>query len=214
MIIITKTSKAAARSVSVEQITEAAMAIVQNVRLEFIPNITTNRWRWCHKCSTSSSASISKNNSLTNSNSLSKLDINSMNCSQNRLHRSRLHRHRHHHNRHQNHSHNFGCSLLRQFITIGLIGMVLFVNCPIFVVAAGKNTIRSIANSDGNDPYRTHSNWFEFQRQSLNQRSLPTQSSQSQEFGNIFTQLGFFIQSRQRNATEIAGNIFFKYYNT
>lgn len=206
MIIITKTSKAAARSVSVEQITAAAMAIVQNARLEFIPNIPTNRW--CHKCSTSSSASISKNNSLTNSNSLSKFGRNSMNCSQN----SRLRRRRHHRHQHQ-HSHYVGCSMLRQFITIGLIGMVLFVNCPIFVVAAGRNSIRSIANSDGNDPYRIHSNWFEFQRQSLNQRSLPAQS-QAQDFGNIFTQLGFFIQSRQRNATELAGNIFFKYYNT
>lgn len=148
MIIITKTSKAAARSVSVEQITAAAMAIVQNARLEFIPNIQTNRWRWCHKCSTSSSASISKNLNLTNSNSLSKLDINSTNCSQSLCHhRRRLHQHHR-----QQHSHNFGCSFLRQFMTIGLIGMVLFVNCPIFVVAAGRNSIRSIANSDGNDP--------------------------------------------------------------
>lgn len=32
--------------------------------------------------------------------------------------------------------------------------------------------------------------------------------------GNIFAQLNSFIQARQRNASDLAGNIVFKYYNT
>lgn len=32
--------------------------------------------------------------------------------------------------------------------------------------------------------------------------------------GNIFAQLNSFIQARQRNASDITGNILFKYYNT
>lgn len=32
--------------------------------------------------------------------------------------------------------------------------------------------------------------------------------------GNIFAQLNSFIQARQRNASDIAGNIIFKYFNT
>lgn len=101
---------------------------------------------------------------------------------------------------------------VHQFIAIGLIGIILFVNCPTFVSAA-KNTIRSIANSEGFDPKsRANINWFEFQRSTLNQRSQS--QAPSPDLGNIFSQLGLFIQSRQRNASELAGNIFFKYYNT
>lgn len=43
----------------------------------------------------------------------------------------------------------------------------------------------------------------------INARFAPQQQD-----GNIFSQLNSFIQTRQRNATDIAGNIFFKYYNT
>lgn len=32
--------------------------------------------------------------------------------------------------------------------------------------------------------------------------------------GNIFTQLNSFIQARQKNASDIAGDVLFKYYNT
>lgn len=177
MIIITKTSKAAARPVSVEQISAAVMTNAQNYH-RFIP-----MWRYHKQCCTSST---SNNCHYTNRNSLSKCLVLSG---------------------------RFEYSALRQFVVIGLIGLILFVNCPIFVVAAARNSIRSIANNDGNDPYVVHSNWFEFQRQSLNQRSH-SPPSQSQEIGNIFSQLGLFIQSRQRNASELAGNIFFKYYNT
>lgn len=98
----------------------------------------------------------------------------------------------------------------RQYIVIGLIGLVLFGNWSTFVTAASKNIVRSISNSNGNNPYQQNINWMDFQRESLNQRSLQIQSP---ELGNIFSQL-LFIQSRQRNASELAGNIFFKYYNT
>lgn len=187
MIIITKTSKAAARSVSQERISVAStMAIARKRNFGFVPE---NSWQCCHKCCSGTSATANKNFINSNSNNLSK---HRLNFCQRRV---------------------SDYSRMRQFIVIGLIGLVLFVNCPIFVVTAARNSIRSIANNDGNDPYRVHSNWFEFQRQTLNQRSQQTQP-QSQELGNIFSQLGFFIQSRQRNATELAGNIFFKYYNT
>lgn len=39
------------------------------------------------------------------------------------------------------------------------------------------------------------------------------QQQPPQESNNIFRQINSFIQARQRNASEIAGNIFFKYYN-
>lgn len=191
MIIITKTT-AAARLVSLEQIAEVAMAISAQKRLRFIHN-----W-WCHNCcSTSSSLTMS-------SLSLFSTIIPNINSSYHSITNQTKHN--------NNLSKRMDNRL--QFIAIAFIWMVLFVYCPIFVSAASKNSIRSIANNDGHDPYRLHSNWFDFQRQSLNHRSQQPSKSQSQEVGNIFTQLGLFIQSRQRNATEIAGNIFFKYYNT
>lgn len=100
----------------------------------------------------------------------------------------------------------------RRFIVIGLIGLVLLISGPTFVAAASRNVPRSasIAGNDDTNQRLIHSNWFEFQRQSLNQRT----QYQAQDFSNIFTQLGIFIQSRQRNASELAGKIFFKYYNT
>lgn len=100
----------------------------------------------------------------------------------------------------------------RQFIVIGLIGLVLFINGPTFASAASRNVPRSasIAGNDDTNQRLIHSNWFEFQRQSLNKRT----QYQAQDLSNIFSQLGIFIQSRQRNASELAGNIFFKYYNT
>lgn len=100
----------------------------------------------------------------------------------------------------------------RYFIVIGLIGLAMLVNSPTFVGAASRNVPRSasIAGNEHSNNRLQHNNWFEFQRKSLNQRA----QYQSQDLGNIFSQLGIFIQSRQRNATEIAGNIFFKYYNT
>lgn len=101
---------------------------------------------------------------------------------------------------------------VHQFIAVGLIGLVLFVNCATFVSATSKSSIRSITNSDGNDPRRPNNNWFEFQKQTLNRGSQS--QAPPQELSNIFSQLGIFIQSRQRNASELAGNIFFKYYNT
>lgn len=100
----------------------------------------------------------------------------------------------------------------RHFIVIGLIGLVLLINGSTFVAAASRNVPRSasIAGNDDTNQRLIHNNWFEFQRQSLNQRT----QYQAQDFSNIFTQLGIFIQSRQRNASELAGKIFFKYYNT
>lgn len=104
-------------------------------------------------------------------------------------------------------------------ILISLISLALLANWPTFVAAAAtatRNAVRSIAINE-NDVHRLHGNWFEFQRQSLNhrtQRQSQPAAYQSQELGNIFSQLGFFIQSRQRNASELSGNIFFKYYNT
>lgn len=102
--------------------------------------------------------------------------------------------------------------MVHQFIAIGLIGLVLFENCATFVSASSKNTIRSITDNYGNDSRHPNTNWFEFQRKTLNHGSQS--QAQPQEFSNIFSQLGLFIQSRQRNASELAGNIFFKYYNT
>lgn len=46
------------------------------------------------------------------------------------------------------------------------------------------------------------------QQQKERQQQPPPQDN------NIFRQINSFIQARQRNATEIAGNVFFKYYNS
>lgn len=102
----------------------------------------------------------------------------------------------------------------QQFFAIGLIGLILIVSGPAFVTAASKTYVRSIASHE-NDPHRLHANWLEYQRQSVQPRTQNIQPHYlSPDFGNIFSQLGFFIQSRQRNATELAEKIFFKYYNT
>lgn len=50
----------------------------------------------------------------------------------------------------------------------------------------------------------------QLQQHNQNERQSP---QSSQEPNNIFRQINSFIQSRQRNATEIAGNVIFKYYN-
>lgn len=98
-----------------------------------------------------------------------------------------------------------------QPLIIALLGLVFFVNNPTFVTAATKSAVESVSSSPTIEPQ--HPNWFEFQRQTLGQPVQPAQR-QSQEIGSIFSQFGLFIQSRQRNASELAGNIFFKYFNT
>lgn len=54
--------------------------------------------------------------------------------------------------------------------------------------------------------------WVDFQRHSLNQQRTVHQA-QAQDAGDILMQLGLMIQARQRNATEMAPHIFFKYYD-
>lgn len=105
----------------------------------------------------------------------------------------------------------------RHFLAILLIGIVFLVNCPTSAVAASKNPIprsASIASNDNSnrDQRLLHHNWFEFQKQSLDK--YHRNQYQAADLGSILSQLGIFIQSRQRNASELAGNIFFKYYNT
>lgn len=103
-----------------------------------------------------------------------------------------------------------------------LIAIGLFINCIIIVAPTPANNSpispsnqyrRAIAsNSYANDPQGRQLSWNEIQRKSLNHRSV---AQPPQDFGNnFFSTLDFFIQSRQRNASELAGNIFFKYYNT
>lgn len=137
--------------------------------------------------------------------------------------------------RQRQHPHHQHQSIFSQpFIVIAVIvALVLFVNCPAFVVAASKTAIRSIASSNHeNDPNRLHANWLDYQRQTLRSRQTqstagspaataaataaitPSHNYLSPELGNIFQTLGIFIQARQRNTTELAQHIFFKYYNT
>lgn len=47
-----------------------------------------------------------------------------------------------------------------------------------------------------------------------NDRATRQEHHQQPTDGNIFAQLNSFIQARQRNASDLAGNIVFKYYNT
>lgn len=137
----------------------------------------------------------------------------------------------------QPHQHHHHQSIFSQpFIVIAVIvALVLFVNCPAFVVAASKTATRSIASgAHENDANRVHANWLEYQRQTLRTRQTqstsgspsaaaaaaaaaaiaPNHNYLTPELGNIFQTLGIFIQARQRNATELAQHIFFKYYNT
>lgn len=100
-----------------------------------------------------------------------------------------------------------------QFVACAIVGLVLFVNSSTFVTGAkSKAVIRSIAGHES-DPHRLHVNWLEYQRQAKPvPRAQPALNYNVPDFSNIFSQL-LFIQSRQRNATELAENIFFKYYN-
>lgn len=94
------------------------------------------------------------------------------------------------------------------FIAIALIVIILFVNYCTTTVAAGAAP--KIGNGISKDSHQLSSTWIEFQKRSLNHRSI---QYQAQDVGNIFSQLGLFVQSRQRNATELSRNIFFKYYD-
>lgn len=95
-----------------------------------------------------------------------------------------------------------------KFIAIALMVIILFVNYCTTSVAAGAAP--KIVNTLNRDSRQLSSTWIEFQKRSLNHRPI---QYQSQDVGNIFSQLGIFIQSRQRNATELSGNIHFKYYD-
>lgn len=224
MFIITKTT-AAARPVSLEQI--SAMVIVQQ-RFEFIAELCC-WWRQQRqqKQQCSSMNCCRKNRVLLkNSRNYNNLDNNSsMDSTQQQQQQLQQQQHHHHHQ-----------SIFSQPFTViaVIVALVLFVNCPAFVVAASKTAIRSIATSTHeSDPNRLHANWLDYQRQTLS-RSRQTQSTAgspsaaaaaaaaitpnhnylSPDLGNIFQTLGIFIQARQRNVTELAHHIFFKYYNT
>lgn len=218
MFIITKTT-AAARPVSLEQI--SAMVIIQQ-RFEFIAELFW--WRQKQQQQQCSSMNCCRKKSV-----FPKIKQNYNNLDNNSsMDRAQKHHHHHHHH-HQ--------SIFAQpFIGIAVIvALVLFVNCPAFVVAASKTAIRSIATSNHEtDPNRLHANWLEYQRHTLRPRQTqtagqsataaaaavaaaaitPNHNYLSPELGNIFQTLGIFIQARQRNATELAQHIYFKYYNT
>lgn len=218
MFIITKTA-AIARPVSLEQI--AKMVIVQ--RLNFITDLCWRRW--LQRC-------LQSNNCCQNYSIFAKNKQNfnlHNNSSMDQRRRRRRWRDKRHQQQQQQH-HISHSKFSQPFIVIAVIVVLAlfeFVNCPGLVMAASKPAVRSIAdNSNENDPNRIHTNWLEYQRQTLRPRATQsatttlagtttsTANNLSPELGNIFTQLGIFIQARQRNATEMAQHIFFKYYNT
>lgn len=102
-----------------------------------------------------------------------------------------------------------------KFITIAATAITFLAQCAIIAASTTTNSAiiskRSPTINYSNDP--RYSAWNDFQQKMLHQRSVPAYQS-PQDFGDILTQLGFLIQSRQRNASELAANIFFKYYNT
>lgn len=221
MFIITKTT-AAARPVSLEQI--AAMVIVQQ-RFGFITDFC-----WRQRCLLLSNCCRKKSVFPKTKPTNNLHNISSMNQTQRRKQQQDLQLHRHH-NQQQHYQQNYS----QPFTVIAaiIVALALFVNCPAFVVAEPKTATRSIATgSHENDHNRLHANWLEYQRQTLRPRATQSTAGTttsgaaaagaatannnylSPELGNIFTQLGIFIQARQRNATEIAQHIFFKYYNT
>lgn len=216
MFIITKTT-AVARPVSLEQI--SAMVIVQQ-RFEFIAELG-----WWQRRQNQQQQQCSSMNCCRKKLVLLKSQQNYTNLDNNSSMDSTQQQQKHHH--HQ--------SIFSQPFTViaVIVALVLFVNCPAFVVAASKTAIRSIATSNNeNDPNRLHANWLDYQRQTLRPRQTqstagsaaaaaataaaitPNHNYLSPELGNIFQTLGIFIQARQRNATELAHHIFFKYYNT
>lgn len=207
MLIITKTT-VAARPVSVEQQIAAMVIVQQRPRLRFITDyFCWQRQRcWSNGCPNAISP---KNQSIHNYHSDSSMD------QVQRRHRQPRHRHQHQHqNRHRP-------KFSPPFIAVAaIVALALFVNCPAFVVAASKTAIRSIASgSHENDPNSLHTNWLDYQRQALRPRTTQSVASANNNYltpdlGNIFTQLGIFIQARQRNASELAQHIFFKYFNT
>lgn len=122
----------------------------------------------------------------------------------------------------------YDLNVQHKFIAISLIGISLLVNCKL--IAASNSTSASglfvarlnhqyqqqqqySANNIHNNDGRRQTAWMDFQKKMLRQRSVPAYQS-PQDLGDILTQLGVLIQARQRNATELATNIFFKYYNS
>lgn len=103
----------------------------------------------------------------------------------------------------------------QKFIAIALIAIYLLVNCTNNAVTASTLNPPTSYLTPVNQINLTapHGAWKDFQKKMLHQRSVPAYQS-PQDLGDILTQLGLLIQSRQRNATELASNIFFKYYNT
>lgn len=104
------------------------------------------------------------------------------------------------------------------FGVIALIAICLLLNCITIVAATANLPTPTAHNSQAQSTSKVNSRarhllpaWIDIKRQSLNHRSVP---QAPQDFTNFFSTLDFFIQSRQRNASEIAENIFFKYYNT
>lgn len=115
----------------------------------------------------------------------------------------------------------YDLNVQQKFIAFTLIGISILVNCQL-IVASNSSTDKFnqqyTNNIINNNMYynvdgRRYTVWNDFQKKILRQQSVPAYQS-PQDLGDILTQLGVFIQTRQRNATELATNIFFKYYNS
>lgn len=125
----------------------------------------------------------------------------------------------------------YDLNVQQKFIAISLIGISFLVNCQLIAASNSSTASGSIVarlnhqyqqqyttntinnNYNYNQDGRRNTAWMDFQTKMLRQRSVPAYQS-PQDLGDILTQLGVLIQARQRNATELATNVFFKYYNT
>lgn len=145
-----------------------------------------NRWRQCHNCCTSQP----KNKQMNSYRECASSFLNRLQCNFEILNMIRR----------------------RPFFACAIIGLVLFVNSSRFVTGVkSKAVIRSIAGHES-DPHRLHVNWLEYQRQTIPVPRAQPVNYNVPDFSNLFSQL-LFIQSRQRNASELAAHVFFKYFN-
>lgn len=105
----------------------------------------------------------------------------------------------------------FDCDL--SYMAIALIVLIVITQLATIATAGAPSDSKRGTDSKLSREYRHRFNaWLDFQKYSLNQQRSAHQP-QVQDAGDILMQLGLMIQARQRNATEMAPHIFFKYYD-
>lgn len=106
----------------------------------------------------------------------------------------------------------FDCDL--NYMAIALVVLIVIAQLATIVTAGAPGDIKRFETPKSTKDHRHRfTTWIDFQKNTLNQqRSF--HHTQAQDAGDILMQLGLMMQARQqRNASEMAPHIFFKYYD-